>query len=65
MNEWYIVRHGETTWNAERRVQGHTDVPLHDGGREQAALTGQRLPGPRVPLRPPGAPARLPPTGGV
>ncbi len=43
MNDWYIVRHGETTWNAERRVQGHTDVPLHDGGREQAALTGRRL----------------------
>ena len=43
MNDWYIVRHGETQWNAERRVQGHTDVPLHDGGREQAALTGRRL----------------------
>ena len=43
MNDWYLVRHGETTWNAERRVQGHTDVPLHDGGREQAALTGRRL----------------------
>ena len=43
MNDWYLVRHGETQWNAERRVQGHTDVSLHDVGREQAALTGQRL----------------------
>ena len=43
MNDWYLVRHGETQWNAERRVQGHTDVPLHDGGREQALRTGQRL----------------------
>lgn len=43
MNDWYLIRHGETTWNAERRVQGHTDVPLHDGGREQAFRTGQRL----------------------
>ena len=43
MNDWYLIRHGETQWNAERRVQGHTDVPLHDVGREQAALTGRRL----------------------
>ena len=43
MNDWYLIRHGETQWNAERRVQGHTDVPLHDVGREQALLTGQRL----------------------
>ncbi|RJQ37149.1 hypothetical protein C4552_01420 [Candidatus Parcubacteria bacterium] len=33
---WYFVRHGETDWNAERRVQGHSDVPLNDRGREQA-----------------------------
>ena len=43
MSDWYIVRHGETAWNAEQRVQGHTDVPLNDIGREQAALTGRRL----------------------
>ncbi|MGD0052896.1 MAG: histidine phosphatase family protein [Vulcanimicrobiaceae bacterium] len=30
------VRHGRTAWNAERKFQGHTDVPLDDEGRAQA-----------------------------
>jgi alpha-ribazole phosphatase/probable phosphoglycerate mutase len=32
----YIVRHGETDWNIENRMQGHTDVPLNEKGRKQA-----------------------------
>ncbi len=31
-----IVRHGETDWNLERRIQGHTDVPPNATGRAQA-----------------------------
>jgi probable phosphoglycerate mutase len=31
-----LVRHGETAWNAETRLQGHIDVPLNDIGRAQA-----------------------------
>src|SRR4051794_22089779 len=36
-----IVRHGESTWNAEERLQGQLDPPLSERGREQArALAG-------------------------
>jgi probable phosphoglycerate mutase len=31
-----LVRHGESTWNAEHRLQGQLDPPLSDRGREQA-----------------------------
>jgi broad specificity phosphatase PhoE len=34
---FYFVRHGETEWNAERRLQGQLDVPLNDTGRRQSA----------------------------
>ncbi|CAN6698397.1 unnamed protein product [Malus baccata var. baccata] len=41
--EIIVVRHGETAWNAEHRIQGHLDVELNDAGRQQAAAVGNRL----------------------
>ncbi len=38
-----LIRHGETIWNTEHRTQGHTDVPLNDNGRKQAAALSERL----------------------
>ena len=33
----YIMRHGKTEWNKKHRIQGRTDIPLNDDGREMAA----------------------------
>lgn len=43
MGTLLIVRHGETEWNAEGRIQGHTDIGLSERGEEQARSLGQRL----------------------
>ncbi len=41
--ELYIVRHGETLWNKDKRLQGHADIELNDYGRELAKKTGEAL----------------------
>ena len=39
----YLIRHGETTWNREGRVQGHLDSPLTERGIAQAKAAGRTL----------------------
>ncbi len=43
--EFWVVRHGESTWNADGRYQGQTDVPLSHIGILQAASLAERLTG--------------------
>ena len=40
-----VIRHGETPWNREKRMQGTTDTALSDVGRAQAQALGRRLAG--------------------
>jgi probable phosphoglycerate mutase len=42
-----MIRHGETAWNAEGRVQGQTDVPLSAVGESQARAVREALAGER------------------
>jgi broad specificity phosphatase PhoE len=41
MPKLYFIRHGETDWNAEARLQGQQDIPLNARGRTQAVRCGE------------------------
>lgn len=41
--EFYFARHGETSWNRERRYQGSKDIPLNERGQRQADANGPLL----------------------
>lgn len=45
MTSFALVRHGETEWNRQRRIQGSTDIPLNATGRDQARRAGRVLAG--------------------
>ncbi|MGO2659853.1 histidine phosphatase family protein [Mycetocola reblochoni] len=45
MTSFTLVRHGETEWNRQGRIQGQTDIPLNDTGRAQAVRAAEALAG--------------------
>ncbi len=45
MNEFFLIRHAETLWNQQKRIQGHQDSPLSESGEHMAAAWGKVLKG--------------------
>jgi broad specificity phosphatase PhoE len=41
--QFYMIRHGQTDWNLEKKIQGCADIPLNETGKAQAAELGEKL----------------------
>ena len=39
----HLIRHGQTDWNAEKRLQGHADIALNEAGLAEAELVAQEF----------------------
>jgi alpha-ribazole phosphatase len=44
----FLIRHGETLWNKERKYQGHTNIPLSAEGIQQAGAVAAQLAGEKL-----------------
>ncbi len=47
-NKIYLIRHGETDYNRQRRMQGWLDIPLNENGHTQAKLAAAKLVGHKI-----------------
>jgi broad specificity phosphatase PhoE len=43
MQKLYLIRHGQTDWNAQHRLQGHSDIPLNSAGEDQCQSLAQKI----------------------
>lgn len=46
----YFIRHGQTDWNKERKMQGQSDIPLNENGRQAAIEAGKKLANTKIDL---------------
>lgn len=47
----YLIRHGQTDWNKEKKIQGSVDIELNEDGRKQAHKMGKELMNRNLPIQ--------------